>query len=1038
MIPKLSKAPLISELTLLFIDKLKQSGFVGDVTTQYSDRLTLATDNSVYQQLPEAIVFPKSTADIALLTQIGSLNEFEKIIFTPRGGGTGTNGQSLTHGIVVDLSRHMNRILEINTEERWVRVQAGVVKDQLNAFLKPHGFFFSPELSTSNRATIGGMINTDASGQGSLVYGKTSDHVLALRSVLLTGELLDTEKVSIELARQLAKSKTTIGKIYDGVLKASIDNKTLILEKFPPLNRFLTGYDLKNVINDTQTEFDLCRILSGSEGTLAFISEAKLNITPIPKIRRLININYDSFDAALRAAPSMLEAKALSVETIDSKVLNLAKEDIIWQSVSELVSANTQIEILGLNMVEFAGDDVELIESQVLKLSERLDELMQQNIGVLGYRICTSVDEIERVYAMRKKAVGLLGNVKGQAKPVAFVEDTCVPPAVLADYIKEFRALLDRHELTYGMFGHVDAGVLHVRPALDLYNPTQELLLNEITDEVVKLTQKYGGLLWGEHGKGYRAQYSPEFFGMELYNELRKVKALFDPFNRLNPGKICTPITVENADLIRVDAQKRATFDRQIPVQVRNDFIGALECNGNGLCFNYDQNSVMCPSMKVTANRLHSPKGRAAVVREWLRLLALEGFTPEKISESIKESTTVVTKFRTLIEQTKNQLAKRKGEYDFSHEVKASLDGCLSCKACASLCPIKIDVPHFKAQFLHLYHSRYHRPLGDHFLAEVERLTPVMAKIPKIINFMMAQPVTQKISSKLLGMQDLPLLSEPSLQKTLKQHPTANMSVTQLEQLTVEARKKFVLIVQDPFTSYYEAELLVDLVKLIDLMGLKPVVLPFKPNGKPQHVKGALSKFYKTASNTARFLNRVAALDMPMIGVDAALVLCYRDEYNQILGVERGDFNIQLVQEWLLPALDEHTIIQTVLNKQEKQSLTIEHRQWSLLLHCTEGAKAPQSSNMWQNIFAKFSHSLALLNVGCCGMAGTYGHETVNIENSKALYKMSWEKQLQNRNLSRCLATGYSCRSQAKRMANYKLNHPVSALVKIIEGHIHG
>ncbi|WP_368903051.1 FAD-binding oxidoreductase, partial [Proteus mirabilis] len=366
---------------------------------------------------------------------------------TPRGGGTGTNGQALTEGIVVDLSRYMKRIIEINPEQRWVKVEAGVIKDELNLFLKPYGFFFAPELSTSNRATLGGMINTDASGQGSMVYGKTSDHVLGVRAVLLGGELLETRAMGSALAETIAKEDSAVGRIYQTVLSRCKAQRQLILEKFPKLNRFLTGYDLRHVFSDDMKHFDLTRILTGSEGTLAFITEATLDITPIPKQRSLVNVKYDSFDSALRNAPFLVKAKALSVETVDSKVLNLAREDIVWHSVNALITDVPDKDMQGLNIVEFAGDDKTLIASQVEDLCQRLDKLMKNGEGgVIGYQVCDNLADINRIYAMRKKAVGLLGNAKGHAKPIPFVEDTCVPPEHLADYITEFRALLDSYQ----------------------------------------------------------------------------------------------------------------------------------------------------------------------------------------------------------------------------------------------------------------------------------------------------------------------------------------------------------------------------------------------------------------------------------------------------------------------------------------------------------------------------------------------------------------------------------------------------------------
>ncbi|MDV5239074.1 D-2-hydroxyglutarate dehydrogenase YdiJ [Leclercia adecarboxylata] len=1017
MIPQISQAPGVVQLVLNFLQALEQQGFTGDTATRYADRLTMATDNSIYQLLPDAVVFPRSTADVALLARLASQERFASLIFTPRGGGTGTNGQALNTGIVVDMSRYMNRIIEINPEEGWVRVEAGVIKDQLNQYLKPFGYFFAPELSTSNRATLGGMINTDASGQGSLVYGKTSDHVLGVRAVLLGGDILDTQPVPVELAETLGKDKTTTGRIYRTVLESCRDNRQLIIDKFPKLNRFLTGYDLRHVFNDDLSQFDLTRILTGSEGTLAFITEARLDITRLPKVRRLVNVKYNSFDSALRNAPFMVDARALSVETVDSKVLNLAREDIVWHSVSELITDVPDKEMLGLNIVEFAGDDAELIESQVEALCQRLDELIARGEGgVIGWQVCNELAGIERIYAMRKKAVGLLGNAKGAAKPIPFAEDTCVPPENLADYIVEFRALLDSHGLSYGMFGHVDAGVLHVRPALDMCDPQQEILMKQISDEVVALTARYGGLLWGEHGKGFRAEYSPAFFGEALYDELRKIKAAFDPDNRLNPGKICPPMGVD-APMMQVDAVKRGTFDRQIPIAVRSSWRGAMECNGNGLCFNFDAKSPMCPSMKITSNRIHSPKGRATLVREWLRLLADRGVDQLALEKELPEKR---ASLRTLVERTRNSWHARKGEYDFSHEVKEAMSGCLACKACSTQCPIKIDVPEFRSRILQLYHSRYLRPVRDHLVATVESYAPLMARAPRTFNFFINQPLVRKLSEKHIGMIDLPLLSTPSLQRQLVGHRSANLTLEQLEALSDEQKAKTVLVVQDPFTSYYDAQVVADFIRLVERLGYQPVLLPFSPNGKAQHIKGFLNRFAKTAQKTSDFLSRVALLGMPMVGVDPALVLCYRDEYKQTLGDKRGEFHVMLVHEWL----------PTIVDGQAPQEISGES--WYLFGHCTEVTALPGAPAQWASIFARFGAKLESVSVGCCGMAGTYGHEVVNHKNSLGIYELSWHQAMQRLPRNRCLATGYSCRSQVKRVEGSGVRHPLQALLEIM------
>ena len=538
MLPRVSDmrapAPLHDELTA----ELRLRGFEGDLAPAYGDRIVSATDNSIYQLLPQLVVFPRSVDDLVRLARVAAEPRFKDIVFAPRGGGTGTNGQSLTEGLVVDVSRHMNRILEINPDERWVRVQAGVVKDQLNAALAEHGLFFPPELSTSNRATIGGMISTDASGQGSCLYGKTRDHVLELTTVLLDGTVWTSRPLEEQELRQVQRRTDLVGAVHRLVDAIQREQADLIAAHFPKLNRCLTGYDLAH-IRDDRGRFNLNSILCGSEGTLALIAEAKLNVVPIPKHSALVNVRYGSFDAALRDAQELIRFGAASIETVDSKVLSLAQDDVVWDSVRQYFPEDDGQRAMGVNLVEFVGNTELDVETPVHRITEAL-ESADPSRGRRGFSVARGETEVNAIWNMRKKSVGLLGNMQGDKRPIPFVEDTAVPPEHLADYIAEFRALLDARGLVYGMFGHVDAGVLHVRPAIDMKDPAQEPLIREITEEVVRLTKKYGGLLWGEHGKGVRSEFSPRFFG-PLYPILQSIKVAFDPRNQLNPGKIAAP-----------------------------------------------------------------------------------------------------------------------------------------------------------------------------------------------------------------------------------------------------------------------------------------------------------------------------------------------------------------------------------------------------------------------------------------------------------------------------------------------------------------
>ncbi|MGS0727269.1 (Fe-S)-binding protein, partial [Shewanella sp. 0m-11] len=391
--------------------------------------------------------------------------------------------------------------------------------------------------------------------------------------------------------------------------------------------------------------------------------------------------------------------------------------------------------------------------------------------------------------------------------------------------------------------GHVDAGVLHVRPALDMCDVQDERLLKIISDQVAELTLKYGGLMWGEHGKGVRGEYGPAVFGEHLYGLLEEVKGLFDPENKLNPGKLVAP---KNGGpmLYNVDSVKRGAFDRQIPIKTREAFPDVMNCNGNGLCFNYSVYSPMCPSFKVTGDRVQSPKGRAGLMREWLRLLQAEGVDVNELARA---------KPLGWLQRAQNTLKIDK-EYDYSHEVMESLKGCLACKACSSQCPVKVDVPKFRAQFFEIYYQRYLRPVKDYLVAGIEDSLPMMATAPRLVNAVSQNSLSKWVIKKSLGYVDAPALSVPTLKQRLEGHACRGYDLAALQQIPDSERSQYVLVVQDPFNSFYEAGTVYHFVQLIEKLGLKPILLPFKPNGKPIHIKGFLDKFARTAKSTADFL----------------------------------------------------------------------------------------------------------------------------------------------------------------------------------------
>lgn len=1010
MIPQLKHVNPTQAHYLTFLQALRTRGFNGELCPDYANRTVLATDNSIYEVLPQGVIYPRTTDDIVELCQLLHQEEYRDIVVSPRGGGTGTNGQSLTDGLIVDLSKHMNKVLDINVSERWVKVQAGVVKDQLNAAVREHGLFFAPELSTSNRATIGGMINTDASGQGSCLYGKTRDHVLELQTVLLDGSTLHSQALNEESLAACSDKQDRSGLIHRLINNIDTENKQQIEAGFPKLNRCLTGYDLAH-IRDENGQFNLNNILCGSEGTLGFITEAKLNLLPIPKVSSLIIVKYADFEASLRDATALMQCAPTSIETIDSKVLNLAMDDFIWHQVDTFFKDKTPVPLKGINLVEFTAATPSELDHNMQGLLKQLKE--NTHPARIGYAIAAGHEAVNNIWAMRKRAVGLLGNASGEARPVPFVEDTAVPPENLADFIMEFRAILDRHQLSYGMFGHVDAGVLHVRPALDMKNPKDEKLAWEISDQVASLTQKYHGLLWGEHGKGVRSAYAPKFFG-ELYPLLQRIKSAFDPHNQLNPGKIATP----NASQALLDIHEvttRGQLDREIPIQSWDHFKEAVYCNGNGACHNWNHNDFMCPSWKGTRLRTHTPKGRASLLKEWLRQLADQNYSASKQSGS-----SLFTSILLFPKKIANSLGAKFGDYDFSHEVYNSMAGCLACKSCTGQCPIKVDVPEFRAKFLSLYHTRYLRPIKDYLVGSLEFLLPVLGKAPGLYNSIMSLPPITYLLKHLAGFVDGPRISGISLKK----HGVELANFKKLQAASDEEKARTVILVQDAFTRWFETELVIDTIKCLKALGFKPLLAPYAANGKPLHVHGFLNTFKKVASNNAQMLKRFSNLGLDLVGLDPSMTLTYRAEYLKYLP-EDSVPPVLLLQEWFNQKIQQKQLHLTPKAQQGKT--------FKLLPHCTESTNATASSAQWKKIFSALGAELDVLPAGCCGMAGTYGHEARNRETAKIIYEQSWKLQIDKHQPShQLLATGYSCRCQAKREQNASLSHPIQAIQQLI------
>lgn len=1075
MIPRLANFSKVEGTYQSFLEALPQAGFTGDLEARYSARLLCATDNSVYQRMPQAVIFPKSKQDVVKVFKLAQESRFKSIVFAPRGGGTGTNGQSLTSGIVIDMSRHMKGIEKIDALARSVWVEAGVIKDELNEALAPYNLFFSPELSTSSRATIGGMISNDAAGQGSLRYGRTSEHITEVEVVLIDGTLTKFGQVSSADIAAACNKPGLEGQIYQACYDLLKANAAKVAKDFPQLNRFMTGYDMAHAYDAATDTLNLARLVCGAEGTLCTVVGAKLDLTLQPVFRALCVIKYENFDSALRHANELIKAGAFSVETVDSKVLGLAKKDPVWLSVKDYIQDVPGAEIDGVNIVEFNGYEAD----SERKLMERLYKDTQRKAekrtnGILGAQIADTKAAIAAVYGMRKKAVGLLGSAAGAKKLVAFTEDTAVPPENLADYILEFRALLDGMGVEYGMFGHVDTGLMHVRPALDLTQDDDKRKFIEISNGVVELVKKYGGQMWGEHGRGYRSCFGPVFFG-ELYTEARKIKAIFDPDNRLNPGKICVPWGNEKDQIVALDSLMRGDLDRTIKLNVRQSFEGALNCNGNGQCFSYSTSALMCPSYRYTKDHVKSPKGYSGLMREWLRLMTERGWDAEQIEQEL--NATVQQPWLKQSWLNLQSWVKRAGNTlfehdDFNHEYLEEIDTCLACKSCKTQCPAHVNSAELNSRFLNFYYSRYLRPSMDLLCLNAERTTPYLAaSFPQLSNKVLKLGLTQWALKKIFHFVDVPLFSEETLAQQARK---AQVPLLNYKEALRRARHFDVIIVSDVFTSSYEVEGLIDLATVVRGLGFRVALLKPYVNGKLFIIRGARGRFIKYATVQAKRLSDLEGMGVTLLGFDPALTLCYRDEYPSLVP-NCPSFKVLLPEEWLERALSSAQFKQRAERFAEALELIVPQggaavgaeagtavgaegagaakgagaaapksqsaipsygdfaQDYHLFCHCTEQALVPLSVKQWQKVMAAFHINVKPVPVACCGMAGLFGHMERHQAESKGVYQQNWQPKLHERGLQQCLVTGFSCRSQVERMEGQKANHPLHVLAEIVK-----
>ncbi len=806
------------------IAALADSSFEGEILDDPSSRVVYGTDNSIYQLEPTVIVIPTSTSDVAEIVKANNALA-EPFGLVARGGGTGTNGQSLTAGLVIDFKRSMNRIIEVDSVAKTAIVEPGVVMDQLNHRAAQVGLRFAPNTSAGSRATIGGMVATDAAGKGSLVHGRTNHHVVSMEVVLFDGSVVTLTNPN---ARSVSTSGEDLPSSIASQVSASLSGIGVGL--LPKVIRGWSGY---NIAGAAGSEIDYTKLFCGAEGTLGLVTKIELSLIDNEDLGPTALGVFDSFDDAILASLEIRKTAPAVIEAVDSYTVGLAGQSAVAAQIVEDYSLADKSMLL-VSYPSFV---------QPNQVKADLDSF-KGNFTIL--------DEIEaaKLWQLRADSVGYLARPSSDgASAVAFIEDTMVPPDSLADYVAEFKALLDSYKLNYGMFGHADVGCIHVRPVLNLENEIDRGLVRELTERVNDLVKSYGGVLWGEHGRGFRAEFTdlPE----ELLLTMREIKTAFDPRNCFNPRKLYTPLT-EKLTLLKVDSiSLRGEADQLVETDYRQEFDSAFACNGNGICHHWGSTASMCPSYKATLDPRLSPKGRADLLRAWSR-------NPQ--------------------------------DDELADSVADSLHQCLSCNACTSDCPVAVDIPELKSKFLSLYGAANSKErLRSQALGSFEANLPKLSKLP-------ANGVLTKAAELALGLVDLPKVRGVGPRRTASKSSAGYVSnVSKPGDATV-------IVLSDAFSLYLEPEVAAAALGLLQKLGEKPALSRFVPSGKYFHVKGQVRKFAKSVKAQTKFNLALQETGLPIVSLEPVVQLLHNNEYPKT----NDSFSSRVVglHEYLLERID--------------------------------------------------------------------------------------------------------------------------------------
>ncbi|HLT50517.1 MAG TPA: FAD-linked oxidase C-terminal domain-containing protein, partial [Arenibacter sp.] len=892
-----------------------------------ADKLTTtlyATDASVYRKIPLAVAYPKSEADIKNLILFAREN---KVGLIPRTAGTSLAGQCVGDGIVVDVSKHFTGILSIDTVKKQVTVQPGVIRDELNLYLAPYGLFFGPNTSTSNRCMVGGMVGNNSSGTTSIQYGVTRDKVVSLKTFLSDGSKAEFKTLSRNEFLGKMALETLEGQIYTNIHKELTDQEIQeeIRNEFPKpqIHRRNTGYAVdellkSSIFSEGEADINFCTLLSGSEGTLAFTTEIVLQLDDLPpKLSAMVVTHYRTLEDCLNDVAPVMAHNLHTCEMMDRVILDCTKNN------------RTQLE----NRFFVVGDPAALLmlevksdteEDLLLQLQQLLDTI---KLSGLSYAepVLKNTD-INKAVELRKAGLGLLGNIVGDRKAVACIEDTAVAVEDLKDFISEFTQIMKDYGQDAVYYAHAGAGELHLRPILNLKKSTDVTLFRAITTDVAKLTKKYRGSFSGEHGDGIvRAEFIPLMIGEKNYELLKRIKQYFDPHNIFNPGKI--------VDAYPMDESLRYEIDRKEPdIKTLLDFSdseGILKasekCNGSGDCRKtHEMPGAMCPSYHATKNEKDTTRARANALREFLT-------TSEKPNK-----------------------------FD-NKELKEVLDLCLSCKACASECPSNVDVATLKAEFLYQYQEENGYPLRARLFAYNTALNRLGSKMATLTNAVYDSKVLSGLLKKTIGVA--PQRSLPKVYKV-----DFDRELRTAKDKYPRTGSKVALYI-DEFTQYLDVDLGKDAIEVLTRLGYE-VVLFYAESGRSFISKGFLKQAKKLAIKNAERLMEFADSGIPVVGLEPSAILTFRDEYKRF-GIDRDKMeaiakNAFLIEEFLAKEL--------AAGKLTADQFTKEAKTVKIHVHCHQKSMSNQKVT-FDILNLPSNYKVSIIASGCCGMAGSFGYE---------------------------------------------------------------